>query len=101
MGTLEKNSHALGDGAQRKSGRVCFDNDGRSIWEWQTATGVFTRNVTADEMMRLADVELQIVETPQYEAACSGGLTLPSARRSAAPKKSESMASRLFRRLTE
>ena len=48
---------------ERKSGRVVFDNDGRSVWEWQTATGVFTRNVTDDQLTSLATVELELDET--------------------------------------
>lgn len=47
----------------RKSGRVAFDDDGRSVWEWQTATGVFTRNVTDDQLSMLSTVELEIDET--------------------------------------
>lgn len=46
----------------RKSGRVAFDKDGRSVWEWQTATGVFTRNVTEDQLSMLSTVELEIDE---------------------------------------
>lgn len=85
---------------QRKSGRVSFENDGRSIWEWQTATGVFTRNVTTDELMRLSDVELQIVEPSAFVAeSMSTGVRLPATRR-AVVKKHENMASRLLRRLT-
>jgi len=85
---------------QRKSGRVSFENDGRGIWEWQTATGVFTRNVTTDELMRLSDVELQIVEPPAFVAqSISTGVRLPATRRAVA-KKPESMAGRLLRRLT-
>lgn len=48
---------------ERKSGRAVFDNDGRSVWEWQTATGVFTRNVTDDQLTMLSTVELEIEET--------------------------------------
>ena len=47
----------------RKSGRAVFDGDGRSVWEWQTATGVFTRNVTDDQLTMLSTVELEIAET--------------------------------------
>lgn len=49
--------------SDRKSGRAVFDNDGRSIWEWQTATGVFTRNVTDDQLSMLSTVTLEIDET--------------------------------------
>lgn len=89
--------------AQRKSGRVSFDGDGRSVWEWQTATGVFTRNVTTDELVRLSQVELSIVEPAELfgETGSHMGLCMPaSARRAVQRKASEGIASRLFRRLT-
>jgi hypothetical protein len=50
--------------ADRKSGRVAFDADGRGVWEWQVETGVFTRTVTENQLMDLATTNLQIVETP-------------------------------------
>jgi hypothetical protein len=46
----------------RKSGRAAFEEDGRSIWEWQTATGVFERNATAEQVAKLEDSNLSIVE---------------------------------------
>lgn len=56
---------------RRKSGRVAFDQDGRSIWEWQTATGIFTRNVTEAELSRLASVELELIEAHPRDHACT------------------------------
>jgi hypothetical protein len=64
-----KQAHTFSEteqGSPRKSGRASFEDDGRSIWEWQTATGVFTRNVTQDELTRLSTVELKIVEPPSH-----------------------------------
>jgi hypothetical protein len=82
----------------RKSGRVAFDNDGRSVWEWQTATGVFTRNVTEDQLTTLSSVELKIDETPEdvtnakvftgSRRPVSTTATSPSSRRSARTKSS-------------
>jgi hypothetical protein len=48
---------------QRKSGRAVFD-DGRTVWEWQTATGVFQRHVSDEQMSRLEASDLRLVEQP-------------------------------------
>lgn len=45
----------------RKSGRAVFDQ-GRTVWEWQTATGVFERHVSDEQLARLEDSGLQLVE---------------------------------------
>jgi hypothetical protein len=50
--------------ADRKSGRVSFDDDGRSIWEWQVSTGVFTRTVTEEQMTHLANTNLELADAP-------------------------------------
>ena len=51
-------------GAQqsRKSGRAVFSDDGRSIWEWQTSTGVFSQNITDEQLGRLEAPHLELVE---------------------------------------
>jgi hypothetical protein len=46
---------------QRKSGRAVFD-EGRTVWEWQTATGVFERHVSDEQMSRLEASDLRLVE---------------------------------------
>jgi hypothetical protein len=53
---------ALLDAApQRKSGRAVFD-EGRTVWEWQTATGVFERHVSDEQRSRLEASSLRLVE---------------------------------------
>lgn len=47
--------------AQRKSGRAVFD-DGRTVWEWQTATGVFERHVSDEQLARLEAAGLRLIE---------------------------------------
>jgi len=66
--------------APRKSGRAAFDQDGRGIWEWQTATGVFERDVTLEQLASLEDSGLAIVEDDR------AGRTF-DARATAAPKQ--------------
>jgi hypothetical protein len=57
-----------GDAATRKSGRASFDGDGRGVWEWQVATGVFTRTVTEDQLMDLARCNLELMEERPSDA---------------------------------
>jgi hypothetical protein len=52
---------------RRKSGRATFDADGRSVWEWQISTGVFTRTVSEDQLMELAQANLQLASDPPSE----------------------------------
>lgn len=54
-------------GTERKSGRAVFD-EGRTVWEWQTATGVFERYVSEEQLSRLEAAGLRLVEHPSYEA---------------------------------
>ena len=48
--------------AHRKSGRAVFGADGRSSWEWQTSTGVFTRDITDEQLSALQAPQLQLVD---------------------------------------
>ena len=48
--------------AQRKSGRATFSADGRSSWEWQTSTGVFTTDITDAQLAALEAPHLQLVD---------------------------------------
>jgi hypothetical protein len=48
---------------ERKSGRAVFD-EGRTVWEWQTATGVFERHVSDEQLSRLEASDLRLVEQP-------------------------------------
>lgn len=47
--------------SERKSGRAVFD-DGRTVWEWQTATGVFERYVSEEQLARLEAAGLQLID---------------------------------------
>lgn len=99
---------------RRKSGRATFDADGRSVWEWQISTGVFTRTVTDDQLMELAQTNLQLAADPQPEGDWRGSsdrtdvaagtkARWPSVRARATPQPSTVDANgslgRLFKRL--
>ncbi len=51
---------------QRKSGRAVFDH-GRTVWEWQTATGVFERHVSEEQLSRLEASNLRLVDQASEE----------------------------------
>lgn len=55
---------------ERKSGRAVFDQ-GRTVWEWQTATGVFERFVSDEQLSRLEASDLQLVEQSSQDAGCA------------------------------
>lgn len=57
----EKKVASTQSGSQRKSGRAVFDQSG-TVWEWQTATGVFERHVSNEQLARLEAADLQLVE---------------------------------------
>ena len=59
----EKTAASTQSGSQRKSGRAVFDQSG-TVWEWQTATGVFERQVSEEQLARLEAADLQLVEQP-------------------------------------
>ncbi len=49
---------------EKSSGRVAFDARGNPIWEWQTSTGVFGREVSTQRLKKLEAKDLAIVDTP-------------------------------------
>lgn len=47
----------------KQSGRVGFDARGNSVWEWQTATGKFDRNVSTARLKKLEAQDLSLMDT--------------------------------------
>lgn len=66
-----KSREGKGSAGDRKSGRTTFDNSGRGIWEWQTATGVFERNITDQQLAELENSRLTLIDSvePKEETA--------------------------------
>lgn len=91
------------DFPRRKSGRATFDANGRSIWEWQTATGVFERNVTSEQLAKLEDSNLSIVDDDAASGTTIYGSVAPArmSARSAAPSKPvpSTVLSRLLKKI--
>lgn len=49
-------------GAPKQSGRVAYDSKGNPIWEWETSTGVFDRDVSTQRLKKL-EAKLSLEET--------------------------------------
>lgn len=56
------------------SGRTAWDNRGNSVWEWQTAPGVYSRHADTQRVkaLQVADLELVDVPAPGHERVFSG-----------------------------
>ena len=70
---VEKKMTSAQPAWERKSGGAVFD-EGRTVWEWQTATGVFERHVSEAQLARLENADLQLVE-PGFEGRAIYGET--------------------------
>ncbi len=53
-------------GEPKQSGRVAYDSKGNPIWEWETSTGVYGRNVSTQRLQKL-EAELSLEETQPVE----------------------------------
>jgi hypothetical protein len=56
-----------------RSGRATWDSRGNSVWEWQTAPGIYSRNADTQRVkaLQVADLELLETKTPEGERAFS------------------------------
>jgi hypothetical protein len=83
--------------AERKSGRAAFDDNGHTVWEWQTTTGVFERYVSDEQLHELTSPHLAIAEDFAPASRKCEGLWVHDAHRSAIasrPRKVESKSRR-------
>lgn len=102
----ERRAALLEPASPRKSGRAVFD-DGRTVWEWQTATGVFERYVSEEQLSRLEASDLQLLEQPMPEKEAGNAIygSRPigrndfRARRAPAPRSNTVAAVGAFRQL--
>ena len=47
-------------GAERKSGRVRFDERGQAVWEWAVQTGMFDRNASTQRIRALTEAPVDL-----------------------------------------
>jgi hypothetical protein len=52
--------------ADKRSGRIAYDDRGNSVWEWQLEPGVFSRDISTDRLKKLDLTELSIVDTAKH-----------------------------------
>ena len=74
--------------APTRSGRVTWDERGNSIWEWQTAPGVFSREISDSQLEALEASDLRVVDLDQVSVRPVTGRLHIGERRSKQPKKS-------------
>lgn len=60
------------------SGRVAFDARGNPIWEWQTSTGVYERDVSTQRLKKLQAEELSIADTQSLKKPTDLALDEPT-----------------------
>jgi hypothetical protein len=82
----------------RRSGRVAFEPDGRSIWEWQTSTGVFERTVTDEQVARLESAELSLLEDSEPKRGTLYAHASRVVRHAPKPGKDGNLLTRILRR---
>lgn len=77
MNSLQKKNFDLVDAPELvsapRSGRVAWDERGNSIWEWQTAPGVFSREISSQQLEQLEASNLHIVDMEHVNAHSMSG----------------------------
>ncbi|MFT3906148.1 MAG: hypothetical protein QM718_07595 [Steroidobacteraceae bacterium] len=51
------------------TGRAIVDERGNSVWEWQTAPGVYSREISPQQFQALQAVDLKILDGAEHEHA--------------------------------
>lgn len=67
-------------GEPKQSGRVAYDSKGNPVWEWETSTGVYDRNVSTQRLKKL-EAKLSLEETQPVPQQKPKGLSLQEAER--------------------
>jgi hypothetical protein len=52
--------------ADKRSGRIAYDDRGNSVWEWQLETGVYSRDISTSRLKKLDLNDLSIAETATH-----------------------------------
>jgi hypothetical protein len=65
--------------ADKRSGRISYDERGNSVWEWQLETGVYSRDISTQRLKKLDLDDLSIADTATHQRP--PGLDDPQARK--------------------
>lgn len=65
--------------ADKRSGRIAYDERGNSVWEWQLETGVYSRDISTQRLKKLDLNDLSIADTAIQQRP--PGLADPAARK--------------------
>ena len=65
--------------ADKRSGRIAYDERGNPIWEWQLETGVYSRDISTQRLKKLDLNDLSIADTAIQQRP--PGLDDPAARK--------------------
>lgn len=65
--------------ADKRSGRISYDERGNSVWEWQLETGVYSRDISTQRLKKLDLNDLSIADTATHERP--PGLAQPQGRK--------------------
>jgi len=57
------NGNKARTGEAQNSGRVAFDARGNPVWEWETSTGVYDKNVSTQRLKKLQAPDLSLEQT--------------------------------------
>jgi hypothetical protein len=67
-------------GEPKQSGRVAYDSKGNPVWEWETSTGVYDRDVSTQRLKKL-EAKLSLEETRPVPVLKPKNLSLQDAER--------------------
>jgi hypothetical protein len=88
----------MAKGSGPKSGRVAFDERGRSTWEWRVDTGTFSREI---DTQRLRQLQEEAAVTLEEEPAPPPGVDPYSVTTPVAPQKTPRRTLDDMRKLSE
>jgi hypothetical protein len=88
----------MAKGSGPKSGRVAFDERGRSTWEWRVDTGTFSREI---DTQRLRQLQEEAAVTLEEEPVPPPGVDPYSVTTPVAPQKTPRRTLDDMRKLSE
>jgi len=67
QGTQGSEQSSPDDQADKRSGRIAYDERGNSVWEWQLETGVYSRDISTQRLKKLDLNDLSIADTAIHQ----------------------------------